>query len=86
MRVCVFYLWLIPQLLNPDRPGRLTRESANPVAGPVRVRRKTGKCKKPARPGRPGGSTHDPDNPCKPGRDPAFVMHKLPFAKSKLNP
>jgi hypothetical protein len=83
MRVCVFYLWLIPQLLNPDRPGRLTRESANPVAGPVRVRRKTGKCKKPAR---PGGLTHDPRDPGKPGRDPVFVMHKLSFVKSKLDP
>jgi hypothetical protein len=55
----------------------------DPVAGPVRVRRKTGKCKKPAR---PGGLTHDPRDPGKPGRDPVFVMHKLSFVKSKLDP
>jgi len=58
----------------------------DPVAGPVQVRRKTGKCKKPARPGRPGGLTHDPRDPGKPGRDPVFVMHKLSFVKSKLDP
>jgi hypothetical protein len=31
-------------------------------------------------------STQDQSDPGKPGRDPAFVMHKLPFAKSKLDP
>jgi hypothetical protein len=56
------------------------------VAGLVWVRRKTGKCKKPARPGRPSGSTHDPDDLGKLGRDPVFVIHKLPFTKSKLDP
>jgi len=66
------------------KPGPARR--VDPVAGPVRVRKKTGECKKPARPGRPGGSTHDPGDPGKPRRDPEFVMHQLPFAKSKLDP
>jgi hypothetical protein len=43
-------------LLNPDRPGRSTRD---PGAGPVRVCQKTGQCNDPVKPGRPGGSTRD---------------------------
>jgi hypothetical protein len=66
------------------KPGPAWR--VDPVSGPVWVRKKTGKCKKPARPGRPDGSTHDPGDPGKPRRDPTFVMHQLPFTKSKLDP
>ena len=50
-------------LLNPDQPGELTRDPADPGAGPVRVCQKTGQCNDPVKPSRPGGSTRDLGNP-----------------------
>jgi hypothetical protein len=46
-------------LLNPARPGGLTRAPADTGAGPVRVCKKTGQCKDPVKPGRLDGSTRD---------------------------
>jgi len=47
-------------LLNPDRPGGSTRDSADPRAGLVRVCQKTGQCNDPVK---PRGSTCEPGDP-----------------------
>jgi hypothetical protein len=73
-------------VIKPGPVWRVNSGTGRPGGWTVRVRRKTGKYKKPAIPGRPGESTHDPGDPSKPGRDPMFVMHKLLFVKSKLDP
>jgi len=54
-------------------------QRVDPRAGPVRVCQKTGQCNNPAKLSRPGGSTHDPVDPVRPGRDPVFFFSNVGF-------
>jgi len=61
-------------LLNPDQPGELTRDPADPGAGPVRVCQKTGQCNDPVD---PAGQPMTWATRVRTGQDPVCFFFKM---------